>query len=151
MAKWQGNMPEWMRKEMQERYDQLKSVNPAIVRGTLKREFGDNNADEFLRNNVHHLSRTGALDTQDRRARLHRALDYVMDRAAGRDAAEDWEVVVGNIGSVYRGSSKLQAESKFKTYVEQSKLNYGRAANEDVTILHNGEPVKEFAGSREDE
>jgi hypothetical protein len=81
MAKWQGNMPEWMRKEMQVEYDKLKAVNPAIVRGALKRKFGETNADEFLRNSAHYMSQAfdSPAPAADRRSRLHRALDAVMD------------------------------------------------------------------------
>jgi len=58
-----------------------------------------------------------------------------------------FEVIVGNIGTVYRGSNFMQASCKFAEYVKQSKTGYGRARGEDVTLMHNGEPRKEHAGS----
>lgn len=58
-----------------------------------------------------------------------------------------FEVIVGNIGNVYSGSNYMQACSHYTAYVNQSKGDYGRAAGEDVTMLHNGEIKKEFIGS----
>lgn len=58
-----------------------------------------------------------------------------------------FEVIVGNIGTVYSGSNFMKASCKFAEYVKQSKTGYGRAGGEDVTLMHNGEPRKEHAGS----
>ena len=60
-----------------------------------------------------------------------------------------FQVVVGNIGHVYDGSNYMQACAKYKTYVEQSKSNYGRAAGEPVTMFHNGEIKREYFGTLE--
>ena len=54
---------------------------------------------------------------------------------------------MGNIGSVYRGGDDHKAEAAFVEYSEQSAIDYGRAAGEDVTWLKNGEIHKEFEGS----
>ena len=62
-----------------------------------------------------------------------------------------FEVIVGNIGNVYTGSFRGDAYNRFNTYVEQSKTNYGRAAGESVAILRNGEVIKEFIGTIEQE
>ncbi len=51
------------------------------------------------------------------------------------------------IGNVYSGNG-TEAKRVFATYREQSQTNYGRAAGEDVTLWKDGEPVKEFIGSR---
>lgn len=56
------------------------------------------------------------------------------------------EVVVGNIGTVYSGTSKLDALAKYKEYVSQSKANYGRAAGESVTLFTDNEIAKEYLG-----
>ena len=58
-----------------------------------------------------------------------------------------YEVIVGNIGTVYDGNDLAEANRKFDTYVEQSKSGRGRAGGEDVTIMTNGEPTREFEGS----
>jgi hypothetical protein len=57
-----------------------------------------------------------------------------------------FEIIVGNIGTVYRGNNFLQASSKFAWYVKQSKANIGRAAGEDVTFLHDDAIRKEYIG-----
>jgi hypothetical protein len=59
------------------------------------------------------------------------------------------EVVVGNIGTVYSGTSRETAGEAFQTYAEQSETNYGRVAGETVTWLDNGEIVKEHVGRLE--
>jgi hypothetical protein len=58
-----------------------------------------------------------------------------------------FQVIVGNIGTVYDGNNFMQASCKFSEYVKQSKTGYGRAGGEDVTLMHWGEPRKEHAGS----
>jgi len=55
-----------------------------------------------------------------------------------------YQVIVGNIGTVYNGDSKLDAESVFADYVKMSMLNYGRAAGELVALLADGEPYEEY-------
>ena len=57
-----------------------------------------------------------------------------------------YEVVVGNIGTVYRGSSKREAQSTFKYYVSQSQNDEGRAGGENVTYWEDNEPLIEFEG-----
>jgi len=56
-----------------------------------------------------------------------------------------FEVVVGNIGTVFVGSER-EAKIKFNVYMAQSIGNYGRAGGEDVTMFRNGEIVREFVG-----
>lgn len=69
-----------------------------------------------------------------------RALEYVEIEEA------ELEVVVGNVGSVYKGFSSLEADKTYKEYVQQSKSGRGRAAGESVTLLVDGEPQNEFEG-----
>jgi hypothetical protein len=59
----------------------------------------------------------------------------------------DYEVVCGNVGSVYAGHNKAQAIKAFNTYVESSKAECGRAGGEDVTLFQNGEIAREYIGS----
>ena len=55
----------------------------------------------------------------------------------------DYEVMVGNIGSVYKGTSLAQATDAYMEYEGQSRIGYGRAAYEPVTLFCDGEIVQE--------
>jgi hypothetical protein len=55
-----------------------------------------------------------------------------------------FEVIVGNVGTVYNGNNYMQAMSAFSAYKKRSANGYGRAAGEDVTMLHNGEIKHEY-------
>lgn len=57
-----------------------------------------------------------------------------------------YQVIVGNIGTVYGGTDKEDAESNFNVYVEQSKSRSGRVGGEQVTLLKDGELAKEYTG-----
>ena len=62
-----------------------------------------------------------------------------------------YEVIVSNCGNVYRGDSELQANRVFVECRERSVHGVGRMGGEDVTIMRDGEPVKEYFGHlRED-
>ena len=54
-----------------------------------------------------------------------------------------YEVVVGNIGTVYSGVSLSLAKRDFREYVRQSLAVYGRAGNEQVTLFQDGEIIDE--------
>jgi len=60
-----------------------------------------------------------------------------------------YEVIVGNIGKVHEGDDKSTAQEAYDEYVRQSNTNYGRAANEPVTLFVDGEPKKEYQPSCE--
>lgn len=57
-----------------------------------------------------------------------------------------FEVTVGNIGTVYSGHFKENAERIFHEYVAISNLDYGRASGEDVILWMDGEITKEHIG-----
>ena len=57
------------------------------------------------------------------------------------------EVIVRNIGSVYKGREYAVANELFETYVDYSKHNYGLAGGEDVTLFEDGRIVKEYNGT----
>ena len=61
------------------------------------------------------------------------------------------EIVVGNIGSVYGGTSQKKAQKTYAEYCEQSQSNYGRAAGENVTWLVDHNIYKEMLGTLEEE
>lgn len=56
----------------------------------------------------------------------------------------EYEVVVGNIGTVYRGPDYGIALDNFDEYYGQSRFRYGRASMEQVTLLCDGEPMKDY-------
>jgi hypothetical protein len=59
----------------------------------------------------------------------------------------DYEVIVGNIGSVHCGRSRVVALKKYRTHVESSKELVGaRCYGEDVTLLVDGEIEQEHTG-----
>lgn len=61
-----------------------------------------------------------------------------------------FQVVVGNLGTVYDGNDEKEACDTYDDYVSQSKNNYGRAGNEDVTLFEDGEPSDEHYGDCEE-
>lgn len=52
----------------------------------------------------------------------------------GRNWRCTYEVIVGNVGTVYRGYHLGTARDKYASYVEASKLGFGRAGSEPVTL-----------------
>ena len=69
-----------------------------------------------------------------------------LKRRYGHTTRPKYEVIVGNIGTVYSGSSNLEASKVYASYVKDSKAGYGRAGGESVTLMHNGEPEREHLG-----
>jgi hypothetical protein len=69
--------------------------------------------------------------------------------ATAREAmhVDRWEVIVGNVGTVFDGTRESAARQTYKDYVIQSKSGNGRAGGEDVTLMKNGEPVNEHFGA----
>lgn len=57
-----------------------------------------------------------------------------------------FQVVVGNIGTVYDGNNFMQAQSKYSSYVKLAKAPHGRASGENVTFFHNDEIRAEYIG-----
>lgn len=57
---------------------------------------------------------------------------------------DNYEVIVGNIGLVHAGPGYAVALGVFNDYKTLSKAGRGRPAGEAVTLLKNGEPLKEF-------
>lgn len=58
-----------------------------------------------------------------------------------------YEVIVGNIGIVYSGTDRSDAFHSYNSYVELSVDEVGRAAGESVTLMEDGEPIKEHEGA----
>lgn len=59
----------------------------------------------------------------------------------------NYTVTVGNIGTVYEGTSSREAAETFDEYRAQSCDNYGRAVGEHVTLWKDGEPWREYLGT----
>ena len=58
-----------------------------------------------------------------------------------------YEVIVGNIGSVYQGRSRTEAIKTYRSYVRSSREHVGaRCYGEDVTLLLDGEIEQEHMG-----
>lgn len=55
-----------------------------------------------------------------------------------------YQVVVGNVGTVYDGDDIAQATSDYEDYVEFSKHDAGRASKETVTLFADAEPIEEY-------
>ena len=58
-----------------------------------------------------------------------------------------WEVIVGNVGSVYVGNSKREAQRTYNRYVASSQTEVGRAGGEDVVLMCNGDISREYVGA----
>ena len=61
-----------------------------------------------------------------------------------------YEVIVGNIGVVESTESKIQAYESFDAYVRVSTGAYGRASNEPVTMMCDGEICSEYTPVSQD-
>lgn len=60
----------------------------------------------------------------------------------------NYQVIVGNIGTVYSGNDSMEANRIFDLYKQLSIDGYGRAAFEPVTLMRNNEPWIEYEGSK---
>jgi len=56
----------------------------------------------------------------------------------------NFELIVGNIGTVYTGRNKREANRLFRHYQELSESNTGRAGKETVTLFADNEIVHEY-------
>jgi len=76
-----------------------------------------------------------------------RVIGNIRERAAV--CAEDarYDVVVGNIGTVYSGGSFTVAHLRFAEYKTQSLDGYGRAGGESVILFKDGEIIAEHFGT----
>ena len=66
-----------------------------------------------------------------------------------RDMAKrsHYQVIVGNVGTVYDGTSNSDAIMTWIAYCDMSREGRGRAAGETVTILKDGEIANEYTGT----
>lgn len=62
---------------------------------------------------------------------------------------ERYQVIVGNIGTVYDGKNMIDANRTYGEYKRQSQSGYGRAGGEDVTLMDNNEIKYEHLGDQD--
>jgi hypothetical protein len=62
-----------------------------------------------------------------------------------------FQVIVGNIGTVYDGNNFTVASTTFNQYVKASKAQDGRASGESVVLMHNNKIRKEHEGAANQE
>ena len=58
-----------------------------------------------------------------------------------------FQVVVGNVGTVYAGDDGAEANRLFDVYVDSSKSGVGRAGGEDVYLFADDEIAREHLGN----
>ena len=56
----------------------------------------------------------------------------------------EYQVIVGNVGTVYSGSNWREAGKSYREYIAISKSGCTRAAGEQVTLMENGEIKREY-------
>jgi len=65
---------------------------------------------------------------------------------ASKRRAAKYEVIVGNVGTVFEGNNQAEAEEEYQDYVVMAKEAHGRPAGESVTLTREGEPWQEHPG-----
>lgn len=61
-----------------------------------------------------------------------------------------YEVIVGNIGTVFRGGNAAEARKTYAEYVCASEAPHGRASGETVTLFMNGDIHLEYEPSTDE-
>ncbi len=74
-------------------------------------------------------------------------------RSAVRNPKSAYAVIVGNVGTVYSGSSLKEAKRLYKMYVQKSVDGDGRAGGESVSLLDEkvGEMLMEHFGENSED
>lgn len=65
--------------------------------------------------------------------------------------AHMFQVIVGNIGTVYEGANFTAARTTFNHYVQYSRSSGSRATGQPVTLTRAGEPYQEFQPEPEED
>lgn len=58
---------------------------------------------------------------------------------------DKYEIIVDNIGCVYRGSDRAEMEREWAEWCEAVGAPYGRPSGECVTLYVDGEPEREYS------
>lgn len=64
--------------------------------------------------------------------------------------SKKYQVIVGNIGTVYDGESQHEASVEFTDYCKLSLSMYGRVAGEEVSMMESGDLKHWFRMTHED-
>jgi len=65
---------------------------------------------------------------------------------------QEWEVIVSNVGCVYKGKDSDEASAIFEEYVAQSKTGLGRAGGESVALIEDGFIIcSDFIGANDED
>jgi hypothetical protein len=62
-----------------------------------------------------------------------------------------YHVIVSNIGTVYIGENRRDALAEFESCKGASKGGVGRMDGEPVTLFENGEILREYVGTQDNE
>lgn len=62
-------------------------------------------------------------------------------------SAPFYEVIVGNVGTVYSGFDLVEADAHYEIYVGLSLSGHSRASDESVTLMEDGEIERHFVGA----
>lgn len=62
-----------------------------------------------------------------------------------------YEVIVGNVGVIYSGDKKHEADHHYNDAVHRSWNHVGRMSGEPVTLMTNGHPTDEYLGDVSEE
>jgi hypothetical protein len=65
--------------------------------------------------------------------------------------SDKYQVIVGNVGTVYSGNNRKTAVRTFEGYLQNSKASVGRVAGEPVTLWCDGEIEREHEGEADRE
>jgi len=63
----------------------------------------------------------------------------------------NYQVIVGNIGTVYNGTNGFTANKEYNSYIGLSKQLYGKVSGESVIMFKDGEVYKEYIGTIDQE
>lgn len=61
----------------------------------------------------------------------------------------NYQVIVSNVGTVHNGASFKQARKEYCSWVISAKQNFGRASGESVTLIKDGETIREHSAKQE--
>jgi hypothetical protein len=64
---------------------------------------------------------------------------------------KQYSVIVGNVGTVFSGTNKKDAQAMYREYVKISDCSRGRISGEDVTLFCDDEPILEHFGALHDD
>lgn len=58
-----------------------------------------------------------------------------------------FEILISNIGTVYKGNNRMEAENEYRECCETVDMPYGRASGENVTFMVDGDIHREHTSN----